>query len=181
MRTRICGDMAIGSITRPDGYRCALCEYHLAEDWRAVTDRDGYTYERFPLRAPHSDVRLPEGRSRHGVAHDMNRRGFMGSILALGYAPAIVRADSLMRIVPRKALVMLARPRVPDLGPYSIKIAKRHKLFLGDIVSVGSYASRYMVMAHSREHASGFLETELVRHDPNVFSLPPGEIMVIRG
>ena len=31
----------------------------------------------------------------------MNRRGFMGSILALGVAPAIVRADSLMRIVPR--------------------------------------------------------------------------------
>ena len=31
----------------------------------------------------------------------MNRRGFLGSILALGAAPAIVRADSLMRIVPR--------------------------------------------------------------------------------
>lgn len=31
----------------------------------------------------------------------MNRRGFLGSILALGVAPAIVRADSLMRVVPR--------------------------------------------------------------------------------
>lgn len=30
----------------------------------------------------------------------MNRRGFLGSILALGAAPAIVRADALMRIVP---------------------------------------------------------------------------------
>lgn len=30
----------------------------------------------------------------------MNRRGFLTSILALGAAPAIVRADSLMRIVP---------------------------------------------------------------------------------
>jgi hypothetical protein len=29
----------------------------------------------------------------------MNRRGFMSSILALGAAPAIVRAESLMRIV----------------------------------------------------------------------------------
>lgn len=36
----------------------------------------------------------------------MNRRGFLGSILALGAAPAIVRADSLMRIVPRDALVL---------------------------------------------------------------------------
>jgi hypothetical protein len=35
----------------------------------------------------------------------MNRRGFIGSILALGAAPAIVRADSLMRIVPRETLV----------------------------------------------------------------------------
>lgn len=31
----------------------------------------------------------------------MNRRGFMGSILALGAAPAIVRADALMRVRPR--------------------------------------------------------------------------------
>ena len=35
----------------------------------------------------------------------MNRRSFLSSILALGAAPAIVRADSLMRIVPREALV----------------------------------------------------------------------------
>lgn len=28
----------------------------------------------------------------------MNRRGFLGSILALGAAPAIVRADSLMKL-----------------------------------------------------------------------------------
>jgi len=31
----------------------------------------------------------------------LNRRGFLGSLLALGAAPAIVRADSLMRVVPR--------------------------------------------------------------------------------
>lgn len=37
----------------------------------------------------------------------MNRRGFLGSILALGAAPAIVRADSLMRIVPMETLVAL--------------------------------------------------------------------------
>lgn len=30
----------------------------------------------------------------------MNRRGFLGSILALGAAPAIVRAESIMRITP---------------------------------------------------------------------------------
>jgi hypothetical protein len=32
----------------------------------------------------------------------VTRRGFMQSILALGAAPAIVRADSLMRVVPRE-------------------------------------------------------------------------------
>lgn len=36
----------------------------------------------------------------------MDRRGFLGSILALAAAPAIVRADSLMRIVPTETLVI---------------------------------------------------------------------------
>ena len=36
----------------------------------------------------------------------LNRRGFMGAILALAAAPAIVRADSLMRIVPRATGVL---------------------------------------------------------------------------
>ena len=36
----------------------------------------------------------------------MNRRGFLGSILAACAAPAIVRADSLMRIVPRETEVI---------------------------------------------------------------------------
>lgn len=31
----------------------------------------------------------------------MNRRGFLQSCLALAAAPAIVRADSLMRVIPR--------------------------------------------------------------------------------
>ena len=36
----------------------------------------------------------------------MDRRGFLGSILALAAAPAIVRADSLMRIVPRETTLI---------------------------------------------------------------------------
>lgn len=38
----------------------------------------------------------------------MNRRGFLSAILAAGAAPAIVRADSLMRVVPRETLVLAA-------------------------------------------------------------------------
>ena len=34
----------------------------------------------------------------------MNRRGFLSSIIALGAAPAIVRADSLMRVIQREDL-----------------------------------------------------------------------------
>ena len=37
----------------------------------------------------------------------MNRRSFIASILAAGAAPAIVRADSLMRIVSRDTVVIL--------------------------------------------------------------------------
>lgn len=40
----------------------------------------------------------------------MNRRGFLGSILAACAAPAIVRADSLMRLVPTETLVLSVRP-----------------------------------------------------------------------
>ena len=48
----------------------------------------------------------------------MNRRGFLGSILALGAAPAIVRADSLMRIVPLDTSVLFgAYDVVIDAGP----------------------------------------------------------------
>lgn len=36
----------------------------------------------------------------------MNRRGFLGAILAAASAPAIVRADSLMRIVSHETLVL---------------------------------------------------------------------------
>lgn len=36
----------------------------------------------------------------------MNRRSFLGAILAAAAAPAIVRADSLMRILPRETTVL---------------------------------------------------------------------------
>lgn len=36
----------------------------------------------------------------------LSRRGFLGAILAAGVAPAIVRADALMRIVPRDTTVL---------------------------------------------------------------------------
>ena len=37
----------------------------------------------------------------------MNRRGFISTILALGAAPAIVRADSLMRLGPAQTELLL--------------------------------------------------------------------------
>lgn len=39
----------------------------------------------------------------------LNRRSFLATILASAVAPAIVRADSLMRIVPRETLVVIPR------------------------------------------------------------------------
>jgi hypothetical protein len=37
----------------------------------------------------------------------MQRRSFLGSILALAAAPAIVRADSLMRVIPRETSLLI--------------------------------------------------------------------------
>ena len=45
----------------------------------------------------------------------MNRRGFLQTCLALAAAPAIVRADSLMRIVPRELSLIL--PGVVEIDP----------------------------------------------------------------
>ena len=36
----------------------------------------------------------------------MNRRGFLQSCLLLAAAPAIVRADSLMRVIPRETVLL---------------------------------------------------------------------------
>lgn len=50
----------------------------------------------------------------------MNRRGFLGAMLLAGAAPAIVRADALMKIVPRDvmydALPLLCTRVTVDLG-----------------------------------------------------------------
>lgn len=47
----------------------------------------------------------------------MNRRGFLQSILVAAAAPAIVRADSLMRIIPRDLAVMDI-----GVGAYDVEI-----------------------------------------------------------
>lgn len=50
----------------------------------------------------------------------MNRRGFLGSILALGAAPAIVKAESLMRIAAPAAEVFTWHQEtvIIDLTPF---------------------------------------------------------------
>ncbi len=47
----------------------------------------------------------------------MNRRGFLSGIILAAAAPAIVRADSLMRVVPR-SLVIATRPADILTGPF---------------------------------------------------------------
>lgn len=42
----------------------------------------------------------------------MNRRGFLQTIIATATAPAIVRADSLMRVIPQETTLY-----VPETGP----------------------------------------------------------------
>lgn len=49
----------------------------------------------------------------------MDRRGFLGSILAAAVAPAIVRADSLMRMVPTETVVLA--PPVAPIRAYTIE------------------------------------------------------------
>lgn len=45
----------------------------------------------------------------------MNRRGFLGAILAAGVAPAVVKASSLMPVLVRKELGGLLVPEVSGM------------------------------------------------------------------
>jgi hypothetical protein len=68
----------------------------------------------------------------------MNRRSFLASMLAACAAPAIVRADSLMRIVPREILVV--RPVIPTGMIFE---------YLGDSIPVGYVACDGRVLAQT--------------------------------
>jgi len=52
----------------------------------------------------------------------MNRRDFLGSMLAACAAPAIVRADSLMRIVPVETIVV--PPEIGVVRAVTVEIEK---------------------------------------------------------
>lgn len=65
----------------------------------------------------------------------MRRRGFLSSILALGAAPAIVRAGSLMRIAPPRGYELASAGDVTVLLP--------SKPAIGDVVSFEVEMGRY--------------------------------------
>lgn len=60
----------------------------------------------------------------------MNRRGFLQSCLALAVAPAIVRADSLMRIIPQEVMLFVPNSEplllVPEESFVSFAFAGAH-------------------------------------------------------
>lgn len=61
----------------------------------------------------------------------MNRRGFLGTILAAGAAPSIVRASSLMPILMRKPTIIVPElivSSVPACGLLTIEQITREAL-----------------------------------------------------
>lgn len=67
----------------------------------------------------------------------MNRRSFIGSILALSSAPAIIRADSLMRIVPREPWFLVGE-RGPEIMTFEAarKVADEIMWQEGDVITI---------------------------------------------
>lgn len=63
----------------------------------------------------------------------MNRRGFLGSILALGAAPAIVRADSLMRIVPLPLIAYYGLMPIDLIAQEALRMAHQKAIFISTI------------------------------------------------
>lgn len=98
-------------------------------------------------------------RQRRGLGAEVNRRGFLGSILTLAAAPAIVRADSLMRIVPVETLID-TRP-VVDVAALEEQIRRRMRELKGDLEAqllsgVDFYESSYgMARAPYKQRLEG--------------------------
>ena len=76
----------------------------------------------------------------------MDRRGFLGSILALGLAPAIVRADSLMRIVPRETgIILIEGPHWGTFDELVSETFRRHsKILLDNAIRHNALYQRYI-------------------------------------
>lgn len=94
----------------------------------------------------------------------VSRRGFLGSILALAAAPAIVRADSLMRIVPRETTIL-----ANELVSYSEvwqfnQLRPRIVEILGPTPSVESQLSRYFAERLDALMADAFKDHLLLGH-----------------
>lgn len=70
----------------------------------------------------------------------MNRRGFLGSILAAAAAPAIVRAESLMR---------LPAPVVVADRMASFVIGGGTGLVLGDVITIAGVSGSFVINAIS--------------------------------
>ena len=73
----------------------------------------------------------------------MNRRGFLSSILALAAAPAIVRADSLMRIVPVEAEVLV------PMTEFSTEFSVVSRIG-NSLMTLDEIASAALAIAHER-------------------------------
>lgn len=62
----------------------------------------------------------------------MDRRGFLAGILALGVAPAIVRAESLMRVsgilVPSQEVLALSSSPQQFVGDWFVPLSEYHRL-----------------------------------------------------
>jgi len=81
------------------------------------------------------------GHQSHSGGKSMNRRGFLGAILAASAAPAIVRAESLMRV---SGIVMPKWAQTAKVTG-SILIVSHHGMALGDIFTIAGTRKNFVV------------------------------------
>ena len=91
----------------------------------------------------------------------MNRRGFLGSILALGAAPAIARADSLMRIIPRETAVLVGDLELVARGSSGLIASPT---FTGTSIIAGQREFQRRLNRLSRE----FLDNVVIANQPRL-------------
>lgn len=88
----------------------------------------------------------------------MNRRGFIGSILAAGIAPAIVRAESIMRVAVPKGMA------ATDGGLLSFTPPR---VVAGDLIVINSHFNEVYVVTEIKE-SDGLPSMRRLRNDEPV-------------
>ncbi len=88
----------------------------------------------------------------------MNRRSFLGSILLAGAAPAIVRADSLMRVIPRELGIVTPEYDI-GIGAYDVEVVTG-EAYGNRLLTISQIANQALEILNEQLHFAGKINAQ---------------------